>query len=364
MQYLLDSVESEPDSGAEGEVTAEAVLDSKEQLSQRLQLLWKNPGGYPALAGLNLYDEPNSRLFEILGFAKEEVLQRWTPEQLPYVNAWPSYASPNSLGSATYEEYLQRYMSEVASPLLSFDHYPLLSGMQITSDYFYNWAVIREYSLKFGVPSWVFIQSVDFDGSQVGLAQRRRPTEAEILWQVNVSLAYGAKGIQYFTYWTPKVEPDGPIQFGEALVSLDGEFTPLYDYAKRVNAYLSVMGKVLLPLTSESVTHAQEEPLPRRAKVCTGRDGWVDKVSGSPVILSRFRGTTEATERHLFVANRSFIDEATTDVKLSNRVSQVFELNSETGEYVRVMWHANPDPRKLRLNIAPGGARLFLLRTD
>ena len=92
--------------------------------------------------------------------------------------------------------------------------------MQITSDYFYNWAVIREYSLKFGVPSWVFIQSVDFDGSQVGLAQRRRPTEAEILWQINVSLAYGAKGIQYFTYWTPKVEPDGPIQFGEALVSL------------------------------------------------------------------------------------------------------------------------------------------------
>jgi len=51
-------------------------------------------------------------------------------------------------------------------------------------------------------------------------------------------------------------------------------------------------------------------------------------------------------------------------VKLSNRVSEVFELDSETGEYARVMWHANPDPRKLRLRIAPGGARLFLLRTN
>jgi hypothetical protein len=157
MRYLLDSVESEPDSGAEGEVTPEAIPGPKEELSDRIQLLWKRFGGYPALAGLSLYDEPNSRLFGILGFDKEVVLRQWASGQLPYINVWPSYASPGSLGTATYEEYLQRYMIEVAPPLLIFDHYPLLSGTQITSDYFYNWAVIREYSLKFDVPSWVFI---------------------------------------------------------------------------------------------------------------------------------------------------------------------------------------------------------------
>lgn len=347
-----------PDSGEE----------ARKDVSRRIQLLLRRykeyPPGNPALAGLNLFDEPNSNLFGILGFAREEVLKWSGGEQLPYINVWPSYASRSALGTPSYEEYLERYMSEVQPPFLCFDHYPLLSGTQITSGYFYNWAVIREYSLKFGVPSWVFIQSVDFDGSGVGLSKRRRPNEAELLWQVNVSLAYGAKGIQYFTYWTPDVPSDASIQFGEALVSKGGTLTPLYYSAQRTNIYLRVIGKALLPLTSESVTHAGEEPLPRGAEAFTGDDGWVDKVSGSPVILSRFRGTAEATERHLFVANRSFLDEATTDVKLSNRVSEVFELDSETGEYARVMWHANPDPRKLRLRIAPGGARLFLLRTN
>ena len=84
---------------------------------------------------------------------------------------------------------------------------------------------------------------MDFDGSGVGLSARRRPNESELMWQANVSLAYGAKGIQYFTYWTPDVSSDASIQFGEALVSKGGTLTPLYYSAKNVNRYLSVVGK-------------------------------------------------------------------------------------------------------------------------
>ena len=31
----------------------------------------------------------------------------------------------------------------------------------------------------------------------------RDPTEAELAWQVHHALAFGARGISYFTYWTP-----------------------------------------------------------------------------------------------------------------------------------------------------------------
>jgi hypothetical protein len=166
-------------------------------------------------------------------------------------------------------------------------------------------------------------------------------------------LAYGAKGIQYFTYWTPTA-----TGFGESLVSRDGELTPLYAYAKRANDRLKVVGKVLLPLTSESVVHANENPLPKGAKAFKA-DGYIKSVSGSSVILGRFRDLAGGTERYLLVTNRSFANAAQTWLKLSDSVSKVLELDSQTGTFVPVAQQGS-----IILSITPGGARLYLLRND
>ena len=291
--------------------------------------------------------------------AKDEVELRFEGEELPYVNIWPSYASPSALGTKTYQKYLEIYFRDVAPPLLCFDHYPLLSRNRITSDYFYNWAVIRRFSLNFGVPSWVFIQSMGFDGSGLGLAKRRPPDENEIFWQINVSLAYGAKGIQYFTYWTPDNSPQ--IKFGDALVAKDGTHTPRYEYATNANEYLKVMGRELLPLTSESVVHAREGRLPRGAKAFKA-DTWVRAVSGSPVILSRFKDPNGGTERYLFVANRSFLKAAETRLTLSDSVSEVFRLDPVTGAFDPVPLQGTP-ARNLPLQIPRGRAQLYRLET-
>jgi hypothetical protein len=326
--------------------------DSRDNVRLRILRLMDLYGGHRALAGLSLYDEPSRAQFGIVGYAKE-VLEGLAAEQLPYVNIWPSYTSLSALGTSNYEEYLQLYLTEVKPPLLCFDHYPLLSGTQITSNYFYNWAVIRRYSLKAGIPSWVFIQSAEFGGSGTNISYRRRPNEAEIRWQINVSLAYGAKGIQYFTYWTPTA-----TGFVGSLVSRDGELTPLYAYAKRANDRLKVVGKVLLPLTSESVVHANENPLPKGVKAFKA-DGYIKSVSGSSVILGRFRDHAGGTERYLLVTNRSFANAAQTRLKLSDSVSKVLELDSQTGTFVPVGQQGSLLPK-----IAPGGARLYLLRNN
>jgi hypothetical protein len=332
--------------------TPEATSDPREDVRLRIKRLLNLYARYPALAGLNLYDEPSRDLFGIVGYARE-VLQGLAPNELPYVNVWPSYASNSALGTSTYEEYLRLYLSEVAPPLLCVDHYPLLEGTEITSDYFYNWAVIRRYALQAGIPSWVFIQSADFGGEGARISKRRRPNEAAILWQINVSLAYGAKGIQYFTYWTPAA-----THFGEALVSRDGLLTPLYDYARRANNYLRVVGKMLLPLTSDSVAHANEWPLPHGATAFKA-DRYVTSTSGSPVILAKFRKPAGGTDRYLLAANRSFTKEAETQITLSGSVRKVFKLDSRTGTFASVAQQGT-----LVLKIAPGGARLYLLRTS
>jgi hypothetical protein len=337
----------------------QAAAVSGEEVRQRVQTLvetYSSPT-YPAFAGINLYDEPGTSKFDLLNAAEEELRTRASVE-LPYVNVWPSYASARALGARDYRTYLDRYFAAVNPPLLCFDHYPLLQR-GITPDYFYNWVVIRNFSLRLGVPSWGFIQSVGFDSSEAGFADRRRPNKQELLWQVNVSLAYAAKGIQYFTYWTPRSRPGATLRFGQALISAAGQQTPLYDYATEVNNYLKVVGREMLPLFSESVVHAQEARPPMGAKAFKP-DPYVQEVNGSPVILSRFSKTGTA-DKYLFVANRSLAKTAETRLKMGEAVSKVYRLNTTTGTYEEVPLMGTP-PRNLSMRIAPGAARLYLLQ--
>ncbi|WP_219973470.1 hypothetical protein [Rubrobacter xylanophilus] len=331
-----------------------------EAVRLRLLALLKRYGSHPALAGINLFDEPHRQLFGLLSGARG-ILQEAGAGLLPYINVWPSYASLHALGTGSYERYLELYLSVVRPPVLSFDHYPLLSGGGITGDYFYNWAVIRRFSLRAGIPTWVFIQSVGFEGRAVGLAPRRTPDGPELLWQVNVALAYGAKGIQYFTYWTPENTPTSPVRFGSALVSRDGRRTPLYGHARDVNSYLKSVGRVLLPLVSESVVHAGERRLPRGASGFR-RDGWLHSVAGSPVILGRFRRPGHRNVRYLLVVNRSSSRAAKVSLELPSRVARAYAFDRARRRFVRL----RPLRRRGRLRpgmrLRPGAARLLLLR--
>lgn len=336
--------------------------DPEAKVRTRIDELLQRYGGYQALAGLNLYDEPSTDLFEILRYAGD-YLQTKNSKQLPWVNLYGYTTDSNLTGVSSYEEYLRLYLDadpnaepspDPVSPFLSFDHYPLVSDFPtITKRHFENWALVRKYSLQAGIPSWGFIQSVDFKWTDNRYLPRRRPNEAELFWQVNVALAYGAKGLQYFTYWTPN--DSATIEFGQALLTESGKRTPLYYYAKRVNGYLKEVGKALLPLTSESVVHANEDPLPSGATAFPENgDGYVRSVSGSKVILGSFSSTAGGTDRYLLVVNRSFSEQAITKLTLDGSVSKVSELDSSTGTFTEVTLNDTA--------LDPGRARLYLLQ--
>ena len=180
------------------DVQAQAAGD-RTAITQRVQELYASFGERSGLAGVFLYDEPGKTLLPALRFAREEVERVFGGDELPYVNAWPSYASPkNALEAPSYADYLDFYLDEarypnsaVAPPFLGFDHYPLLADGRTTADFFYNHAVVRNYARKFGIPSWAFVQSMGFDGRNVGLGPRRSPDEAEIFWQINVASPTG-----------------------------------------------------------------------------------------------------------------------------------------------------------------------------
>jgi hypothetical protein len=243
-------------------------------------------GPYSSLAGFNLYDEPGAGWFGTL--AKAVAISReLAPGLLPYINLLPS----------DDPAYYRSFVDVVKPSLISFDRYPLLSEGREDANYFHNWAIIRDAALHGDIPSWVFIQTLAYNN-------HREPTAAELLWQINISLAYGAKGIQYFTYWTPEAaRGEG---FGPALITVDGRRTPRYTAAQKINTtWLHQVGRELKPLVSESVAHANETPLPNGAVGFTPTN-LVTGVSGSSVVIGTFRSRdTTSADRWLLVANRS-----------------------------------------------------------
>ncbi|HVX43479.1 MAG TPA: hypothetical protein VHC49_06325, partial [Mycobacteriales bacterium] len=269
------------------------------------------------------------------------------PGLFPFINLLPTYATVGQLGAPTYQDYLQQFLDAVDPSVLSFDHYALLGPTGIRADYFQNWALVRQAALAADVPSWVFILAMDHLGY-------RRPTPAELLWQVNVSLSYGCKCIQYFTYWRPA--GDG---WGQALIDVDGNRTPQYDHAKTINTtYLRPVGKQLLPLRSESVAHANDAPLPAGATAFTP-DAYLAAIQGGAVIVSRFAAprNTGAT-RWLLVTNRGYDATTAATVTFTPAVQAVAEFDPSSRTYRPVRL----DAHTTAVELAAGAARLYRLR--
>ncbi|WP_222853993.1 hypothetical protein [Fodinicola acaciae] len=293
-------------------------------------------GPHPSLAGFNLFDEPWTGIFPSLGKAFD-IARSMAPQLLPYANLLPG-------NGPSYDAYVNGYIAALKPPLLSFDRYPLLTSGE-DPGYFQNWAQIRAAGLAHGLPTWTYIQTLAYNGHRV-------PTAAELLWQVNVSLAYGAKGIQYFTYWTP--DPARGEGFEPALITVDGHRTDRYAAAKKINLdWLQPVGRQLKPLVSESVQHANEPALPVGTTGFTP-DEHVAGVTGSAVVLGRFT-ESGSSRRHLLVANRSSANAAAAVVTLGSAVTGTQVFNPRQNR-----WQAAP-AHELAVALQPGEAQLLRL---
>jgi len=204
----------------------------------------------PAFASYVVKDEPSGDLFQALSDICD-IFRAEDPEHVPLINLLPSYGSPTQLGFDDYRTHIVTYIETVNPELLSYDYYALRNeGITWYDGWFSDLAIVREETRKVDIPYIVFIQS---EGIGEGL---RVPNRAEILWQVNTGLAYGARGFGWFTYWTPL--PDQGFQQAEgaeapiveshynAMIDIDGNRTEIYEYVREANLYLKKAGRGLL----------------------------------------------------------------------------------------------------------------------
>jgi len=208
---------------------------------------------HPALAGYFVEDEPTASEFAAVARVRDE-LERLDPDRFAYVNLLPDYVTPEGLEAATYEEYVEGFAATVRPELLSFDYYPF-GKERDRSTFFRNLESIRRLSLRHDVPFLLILLAMPH-------GPYRDPTEAEIAWQAHHALAYGARGISYFAYWTPVNVGDYPIfKFHYGLIE-GGLPTLHYFQAARLNRRLLALGRAMAGLRSLGVLDSRGEVAP------------------------------------------------------------------------------------------------------
>lgn len=186
----------------------------------------------PGFSGYYVSDEPGAVRFAELGKMTRDILSL-DANTLPYSNMFPNKASAEQLSGVsgntiTYDQYMARFESEIGCPVVSFDYYPLVfvnNKYEIQDTWFENLEDVATLAENVNKPLWAFALSTPH-------WQFTEPTIDHLRMQTLVNLAYGAKCIQFFTYWTP-VYPGSP--FYTAPINPDGSVTPIYYVVQKMN---------------------------------------------------------------------------------------------------------------------------------
>lgn len=217
------------------------VLVSCQQLTADPAGTAKQLMDHPGLAGYYILDEPSASLFDSLAEQIKKI--RSVDQTHPvYVNLLPDYATAGQLGMPTYQQYVDRFVATVPASFLSFDYYPI-EGSAVRSSWYSNLGVIADAARKADKPFWAFALSVKHFSYPAATKENLRE-------EVFSDLAYGAQGIEYFTYWLP----DG-LGASDAPINEKGNRTAVYDRVKQMNAEIRALSPVFLGSHVVSLGH-------------------------------------------------------------------------------------------------------------
>ena len=194
--------------------------------------------------GWYLIDEPSAAKFTILGKITA-AFKKYDPDRNVYINLFPNYASSAQLGAKSYEKYLEMFIEKVDPSYLSYDYYEFMKT-KTRKGFFSNMEPVRKFGQKYGRDQMCIILLTE----HLSYAD---VTYEQIRWQANMCLAYGMRGISYFTYWLD----DSLLSQGwtNSCVNNRGEKYQHYYDVQKVNADIKVLGDQLFDKRSAQVFH-------------------------------------------------------------------------------------------------------------
>ena len=234
------------------------VLDYAEQMN--IKVLISCPGlitqtemivnlfkDHPANAGYFLQDEPSASHIPTLK-KLAETIESIDNTRFTYINLLPNFFSSKDYAAETYQEYIRQFVTEIPLKILSFDIYPIVSNF-IRPNWYSNLETIKDEAEKADIPFWAFaLTSAHWDYPV--------PTIEHLRMQVYSNLAYGAKGIQYFTFWIP-VEKE---EFTSAPIDRSGNKTNEYYLLQQMNKEIHRYAYIFQTSKVNKVSHYGDIP--------------------------------------------------------------------------------------------------------
>jgi hypothetical protein len=226
-----------------------------------------------------------------------------------------------------YEDYVNSLIKAVHEPFLSFDNYSL-SYEGMGDEFFTNLEIVRKTGLESKTPFWSCIQAVAHFGYLV-------PSDATLHLQVYSTLAYGGRGIQYFTYFTPQ---RGNYRMGA--IDQFGHRTPTWDALRRINGEINALAPTLAKLRSTGVYHYPDVPKHGRPLSESGLVRWISMVKDEdgyvpPSVEARFLiGEFENENRgtYMMIVNKDLTYSFRFDIEFKRKVHRILRINPYTGQ--------------------------------
>ena len=225
---------------------------------------------YSSFAGMDVIDEPGSEYWwDKLpqGFVSDYVK---TIEQLKELEVG---FGVNAIGTQPttgeiYDKYLTEFCSTLKPLYLCHTNYTFNAHPDSVEDTEHHkrmrnslWLMdkIRSYAEEYNIPFWRYLNGggqmndagTGFDSAPL------YPNEGQTMWEVNISLAYGAKGLSWFTLIQPlhfsyaKSQPYDSQRNG--LLGVWGNKTQYWFYAQKANKQIAAVDHVLMNSVNKGV---------------------------------------------------------------------------------------------------------------
>ena len=198
---------------------------------------------------------------------------------------------------------------------------------------------------KAGKPFWAFALTTNYDNDKI-----TPPTLAALRLQVYSNLAYGAQGIEYFTYWaaTSANAPSPEDQRG-APISATGKRTVVYDRVKQMSEEIKKLSGVFVGSTVVWVRHMGKDMIPAGTIRLTSLPAPVKvlETNGTPALVSLLE---QGDHYFLVIVNKDFL----------NPMNLVFYGNDTVKKVLKDGTLVPASAYQNALEVDPGDAAIYM----
>ncbi len=182
---------------------------------------------------------------------------------------------PNGMAPRRMMSYVELFVKTVQPQFLSYDHYALMDDGTAAGWLLPESGIHAQGIARHNLPFWNTVLSC----AHFNYAE---PTPAGFRFQAYTTLAYGGRGISYFTYF-------GRYRGNYRLSPIDafGHKTPTWDMLRDVNLQIQCLGPVYITLKSINVFHYPDVP-----SGCSGIETskLLKSVTGDNLLVGEFEG--------------------------------------------------------------------------